>query len=48
MQAETILNYQNSIDIPRISHKKIPDNSCYDIPTLKDYLRYRMLQKYVR
>ena len=47
-QAEAILQYDASGEIPRNPHRQIPPNSEYGLPGLRQYLTYRRLQKAVR
>lgn len=48
LQAQVLDAFDHGIDIPRHSHREIPPNSLYPVPTLCDYLRYRHRQKDVR
>lgn len=48
MQAKVILEYDDGRKIPRIKHESIPENSCYDLPTLFEYLKYKKKQNLVR
>jgi len=48
MQADTILRFDSGVAIPRLKHKSIPENSYYDLPTLKEYLKYTKIQNKVR
>jgi folate-dependent phosphoribosylglycinamide formyltransferase PurN len=48
MQANAILQFDLGTAIPRLRHKSIPENSYYDLPTLKEYLKYTKIQNKVR
>ena len=48
MQAKAILNYDNGISIPRKPHDKIPENSEFSVPTIFEYINYRLKQNIIR
>lgn len=48
MQAKVICEYEDGIDIPKLRHDAIPEDSYYDVPTLFEYLKYRKKQKVAR
>lgn len=47
-QAAAILEFDRTGSIPRFPHRQIPPNSEFGLPGLRDYLRYRRVQKLVR
>lgn len=48
MQAEVLSEFELGIEIPRLKHNSIPENSYYDVPTLSEYLSYRKKQNLTR
>jgi len=48
IQAQVACELDNGTPIPRTPHKEIPPDSEFDVPTLMEYIRYRLRQKQVR